>query len=82
MGITDPQFNLHVKGEVRAKNITNGSSRECKENITDLSTQEALETLHDLTLVTFHYKAEKEKDRCLWQNGRNGSDLSDFQSLS
>lgn len=41
--------------------LNEGSSRQLKENITELSTQEALETLKDLSPIKFKYKADTEK---------------------
>ena len=59
-GTTSPTEKLHVVGNILATgSITPGSSREFKENISDLSTLEALETLAGLKAVKFNYKADK-----------------------
>ncbi|MBD2728898.1 tail fiber domain-containing protein [Nostoc sp. FACHB-892] len=64
-------FNPAVRGNVMTLTTTGnlsitgvfaqGSSRELKENITELSSKEALETLADLSPVKFKYKADTEK---------------------
>lgn len=55
-------MSLSENGNVRiAGALTQGSSRELKENITELSTKEALEALTDLSPVKFKYKADVEK---------------------
>lgn len=55
-------MSLSENGNVRIDGaLTQGSSRELKENITELSTKEALETLADLSPVKFKYKADIEK---------------------
>jgi hypothetical protein len=45
-------------GTVKARNIQNGSSREFKDNISDLSNEEAIVTLKGLNPVKFNYKNE------------------------
>ncbi|MDZ8224107.1 MULTISPECIES: tail fiber domain-containing protein [unclassified Nostoc] len=64
-------FNPAVRGNVMTLTTTGnlsitgvfaqGSSRELKENITELSSKEALETLANLSPVKFKYKADTEK---------------------
>jgi ABC-type uncharacterized transport system permease subunit len=48
--------NLQISGS-----LTQGSSRELKENIADLSAQEATETLQGLSPVRFNYTADEER---------------------
>lgn len=63
IGTTNPTQKLYVVGNIYATGtITPGSSRELKENITNLSTQEAFATLNGLNPVKFNYKADVEKD--------------------
>ena len=61
VGISDqtPSERLSVGGNIKATGtITQGSSRELKEDITVISTKEAIETLKCLEPVKFKYKAE------------------------
>jgi len=63
IGRDTPSERLHVSGNILATgSITPGSSRDLKENITNLSTQDALVALMRLSPVKFNYKAEKDKD--------------------
>lgn len=52
-----PNGNVHVGGI-----LTQGSSRELKENIAELSGKEAVEALENLNPVKFNYKADSEKN--------------------
>lgn len=52
----NPNGNVFISGA-----LTQGSSKELKENITKLSSKEALETLKDLNPIKFNYKADTEK---------------------
>jgi hypothetical protein len=52
-----PNGNVHVGG-----NLTQGSSRELKENIAELSGKEAIEALENLNPVKFNYKADSDKN--------------------
>ena len=61
VGISDttPSERLSVGGNIKATGtITQGSSRELKEDITLISTKEAVETLQGLNPIKFKYKAE------------------------
>lgn len=54
-----PSELLSVGGNIKAiDTITQGSSRELKEDITVISTKEAIETLQGLNPIKFKYKAE------------------------
>ena len=50
-------------GNIRTSgSITEGSSRELKESISDLATSEALRAFNKLTPVKYNYKAEASKN--------------------
>ncbi|MCC5625751.1 tail fiber domain-containing protein [Nostoc sp. CHAB 5715] len=62
IGTRSPSQKLDVIGNIQLTGtVIQGSSRELKENIAELSTKEALETLADLSPVKFKYKADTEK---------------------
>ncbi len=52
-----PEGNLTIRGTLRQ-----GSSRELKENINNLTTEEAIETLEELNPIKFNYKADDQKE--------------------
>jgi Chaperone of endosialidase len=49
------------RGKIYGKEFASYSSRELKENITDLSTQEAIEALANLNPVKFNYREDNQK---------------------
>ncbi len=58
-----PIFSLGETGDLFIEGtLTEGSSRDSKENITDISSQEAHETLKNLQPVRFNYKGAIERD--------------------
>jgi hypothetical protein len=67
IGTTNPTEKLSVAGNICATgnitgNMTQCSSKEYKENFTDLSLQEAVATLENLAPIKFIYKADEQKD--------------------
>lgn len=63
IGTTSPTEKLHVIGNILATgSITEGSSREFKKDIEDLSLQEAAITLDELRPVKYKYKADRSND--------------------
>jgi hypothetical protein len=82
VGISDqtPSERLSVGGNIRATGtITQGSSRELKENITVISTVEATETLNGLNPVKFKYKAEDSGEEHLGFIAEDVPDLVAFK---
>jgi len=63
IGNTNPTEKLFVSGNIYATGtITQGSSRELKEDIASLSTEEALNAFQMLEPVKYRYKADSKKD--------------------
>ena len=59
IGTTSPTEKLYVAGNIYATGtITQGSSRELKESISDLTFDEALETLEQLQPTKYYFKAD------------------------
>lgn len=82
VGISDqtPSERLSVGGNITATDtITEGSSRELKENITGISTKEAIETLQGLNPIKFKYKAEDSGEEHLGFIAEDVPDLVAFK---
>lgn len=69
IGTTNPTEKLYVVGNIytvgniyATGSITDGSSRELKENIRELSTEEAITALNNLYPQKFYYKADNEDE--------------------
>ncbi len=63
IGTTTPAEKLYVVGNIYATGtITQGSSRELKEDINALSTKDALSAFSELVPVTYKYKADNERE--------------------
>jgi Chaperone of endosialidase len=65
IGTNEPQSKLDVKGDIRAGNFFQNSSKELKENIHQLSTQEAVRALAELNPVKFTYKIDRQKNQSI-----------------
>ncbi|MEF9426205.1 MAG: tail fiber domain-containing protein, partial [Candidatus Mariimomonas ferrooxydans] len=64
IGTQSPSYPLHMASgaHVTAGGVwTNASSREYKENINVLTAKQAIDTLKELSPVTFNYKADKQE---------------------
>jgi len=62
IGTSNPTYELYVVGDIHCTgNLTQGSARELKENISELSTDDAMQALRKLDPVTFNYKANKDE---------------------
>ena len=82
VGINDqsPSERLSVGGNIKATGtITQGSSRELKEDITVISTKEAIETLQGLNPIKFKYKAEDSGEEHLGFIAEDVPDLVAFK---
>lgn len=64
IGTNSPSEKLHVIGNVQADDYLYNSSREYKENITELTLKEAIEAVGKLKPVTYYYKTHKD-ERCV-----------------
>jgi hypothetical protein len=64
IGLTNPTYKLHIAGGAYCDGgaWVPGSSREYKENITDLTLNEAMSALENLAPVKFNYKTNKDED--------------------
>jgi hypothetical protein len=64
IGLTNPGYKLHISGGAYCDGgaWVPGSSREYKENITDLTLNEAMSALENLAPVKFNYKTNKDED--------------------
>jgi len=63
VGTTNPTEKLEVKGNILASgSINQGSSRDLKSNIRNLSEREALAAIRKLTPVRFYYNADKTEE--------------------
>jgi len=63
IGIDTPGYLIDTGGAYcDGSNWTDGSSREYKENIKDITTEEALKTLRDMTPVKFTFKRDTTKE--------------------
>ena len=79
LGTTSPTERLHVIGSILATGtITQGSSRELKENVRPLSASEAFNTLKGLAPVKYNYIADAKNDL---QIGFIAEDVPDIVSV-
>lgn len=64
IGLTNPTYKLHISGGAYCDGAAwvPGSSREYKENITNLTLDEAINALDGLNPVKFNYKTNKDED--------------------
>ncbi len=75
-----PSEQLSVGGNIKATDtITQGSSRELKEDITVISIKEAIETLQGLNPVKFKYKADNTGEEHLGFIAEDVPDLVAFK---
>lgn len=77
VGRADPSHPLHMSSGAHVTSggvWTNASSRECKENICDLTTEEAIEVLSKLNPTKFNYKIDEDEK----QLGFIAEDVPDF----
>jgi len=66
IGTTSPTEKIYVIGNIYASgSITQGSSRDLKQNIAFISTKEAMEALNGLNPIKFNYKADDSKEEQL-----------------
>lgn len=66
IGTTNPTEKLYVSGNITATgSISQGSSRDLKEDISEISTDEAMKTLQYLSPIKYKYKADETKEEHL-----------------
>ena len=66
IGTTAPSEKLEVSGNIKASGtVSQGSSKEYKKNISNISTKEAMKTLNGLNPVRFEYKTDNSGEKHL-----------------
>ncbi len=92
IGTSNPSAKLYVVGDIHCTgNLTQGSARELKENIVQLTASEAVKAFRDLDPVTYNYKSNKSEScagfiaddvpELLAVNGRKGLSSMDFVAV-